>query len=108
MYPSAEGDDRALRSRVLLATVAYFLLHVVIRVLVSGSTELDEAEQVLLTQHLAWGYGSQPPLYTWLQSALFHLFGPGVFPLALLKNALLLSLYIFTFLTTREMTGEDR
>lgn len=108
MYPAAEGNERALRGRVLLATAAYFLLHVVIRVLVSGSTELDEAEQVLLTQHLAWGYGSQPPLYTWLQAALFQLFGQGVLPLALLKNALLLSLYIFTFLTAREMTGEDR
>ncbi len=108
MYPSAEGDDRALRGRVLLATAAYFLLHVIIRVLVSGSTELDEAEQVLLTQQLAWGYGSQPPLYTWLQSALFHLFGLGILPLALLKNALLFCLYFFIFLTTREMTGEDR
>jgi hypothetical protein len=108
MYASVEGDDRALRNRVLLAAAVYFLLHVVIRVLVSGSTELDEAEQVLLTQHLAWGYGSQPPLYTWLQSAFFHLFGLSILPLALLKNALLFSLYIFTFLTTREMTGEDR
>lgn len=108
MSALSQREDRKLRDRVLLVTAAYFLLHVAIRVLVSGSTELDEAEQVLLTQHLSWGYGSQPPLYTWLQSALFTLFGANVFSLALLKNSLLFSLYIFTFFAAREMSGEDR
>jgi 4-amino-4-deoxy-L-arabinose transferase-like glycosyltransferase len=102
-----EASDQVLRRRVLTAAAFYFALHFLLRILVSGSVELDEAEQVLLTQHLAWGYGSQPPLYTWLQAGLFHLFGPGVLSLALLKNALLLCLYLFTFLAAREMAGED-
>jgi 4-amino-4-deoxy-L-arabinose transferase-like glycosyltransferase len=106
--PVIEGASQRLGRQLPLVITAYFFLHLAIRVLVSGSTELDEAEQVLLTQHLAWGYGSQPPLYTWLQAAVFGLFGQNVFSLALLKNTLLLSLFLFTFLAAREMAGEDR
>ena len=45
----------------------YFGAQVVARLWVSDALELDEAEQVLWTQQLALGYGTQPPLYTWLQ-----------------------------------------
>ncbi len=105
---SGQWNERLWRRRVVGAIILYFLLHLSIRLLVSGSVELDEAEQVLLSQQMALGYGSQPPLYTWLQAGLFALFGPGVFALALLKNTLLLFLYLLTFCVAREMTGEDR
>jgi len=103
----AEAEIK-LRRRWFLVIAAYFLLQMVLRVLISESVELDEAEQVLLTQGFAWGYGSQPPLYTWLQAGLFRLFGTGILSLALLKNLLLSGLYLFTFAAAREMAGEDR
>ena len=67
----------------------YFGLHLISRVLVSPSLELDEAEQLLHLQALSLGYGFQPPLYTWLQALVFAFTGPGVFWLALLKAVLL-------------------
>jgi 4-amino-4-deoxy-L-arabinose transferase-like glycosyltransferase len=86
----------------------YFALHVVLRWLVSDSMQTDEAEQCLVTQVWLWGYGSQPPLYTWLQIPLFTVFGVNLFALALLKNCLLFSIYLFTYLTGREIFRETR
>jgi len=64
------------RGRALLAALAvYFLLQLLVRVTVAGGVEKDEAEQLLWTQTLAWGYGPQPPLYSWLQWAVFRLTG---------------------------------
>ena len=67
----------------------WMLAHVASRVVVSPALELDEAEQALWSQTLAWGYGSQPPLYTWLQAGWFALLGPSVLALSSLKFMLL-------------------
>ena len=67
----------------------WMLAHVASRVAVSPALELDEAEQALWSQTLAWGYGSQPPLYTWLQAGWFALLGPSVLALSSLKFMLL-------------------
>ena len=90
------------RGRALLAALAvYFLLQLLVRETVAGGVEKDEAEQLLWTQTLAWGYGPQPPLYSWLQWAVFRLTGPTVFGLALLKNALLFATYALTWAAAR-------
>ncbi|MFT3721642.1 glycosyltransferase family 39 protein [Pseudorhodoferax sp.] len=81
--------------------LAYFAAHVLGRTLVSPALELDEAEQALWTQQLQWGYGAQPPLYTWLQWGVFQVLGVSVFSLALLKNALLASAYVSVWLAGR-------
>ncbi len=93
--------------RIALGVLAgYFLLHLLLRSVISDSLQNDEAEQSLVTQVWLWGYGSQPPLYTWLQIPLFALFGVNVFALSLLKNLLLFSIYLFTWLTAREIFQE--
>ena len=79
----------AIDRRLPLGLALYFGLHLISRVLVSPSLELDEAEQLLYLQALSLGYGFQPPLYTWLQALVFAFTGPGVFGLALLKAVLL-------------------
>src|SRR4051794_35034986 len=87
----------------LYALVAYFGLQVFTRCCVSNSLQLDEAEQLLLTQTWQWGYGSQPPLYTWLQTICFALFERDVFALSILKNCLLFSIYWFVYLSGKEV-----
>jgi 4-amino-4-deoxy-L-arabinose transferase-like glycosyltransferase len=79
-------------------------LHVVVRVSISPVADLDEAEQLVFTQAWHWGYGSQAPLYTWLQILTFKLTGPSIFGLALLKNLLLFATCILVYWTGREMT----
>lgn len=81
----------------------YFALQTVMRVLTAQGVELDEAEQLLWTQDLRWGYGPQPPLYTWLQWGFFQVFGASIFALALMKNLLLLGTYSGTWLAARRL-----
>lgn len=78
----------------LVLAVVYFVAQALGRIAVSAAPELDEAEQLLWTREWAWGYGAQPPLYTWLQAGVFALTGPSIAGLALLKNVLLLALYL--------------
>lgn len=75
---------------LVAAVLLYFFAQSLLRSSgVAWGVEKDEAEQLLWSQHWALGYGTQPPLYTWLQAAVFVLTGPGVAGLALLKNTLL-------------------
>ncbi len=92
---------------VFLLLAGYFVLHLLFRYFVSDSLELDEAEQLLLTQELRLGYGSQPPLYTWLQAGFFSIFGTSVFALAAVKNILLFLTYFFVFSSAKEITNDD-
>jgi 4-amino-4-deoxy-L-arabinose transferase-like glycosyltransferase len=94
------------RAFALLA--CYFVLQTLFRTLVSNSAELDESEQLLWTQSWQWGYGSDPPLYTWLQIIVFNIFGTSILGLALLKNLLLFCGFIFTYFAAREGVQDER
>ena len=93
---------------LLILLGVYFGLHVLTRSVVSHNLQLDEAEQLILTQDWRWGYGAQPPLYNWLQKALFSAIGVNVFTLSLLKNISLWAAYAFTFLAAREILANAR
>jgi 4-amino-4-deoxy-L-arabinose transferase-like glycosyltransferase len=92
------------RRQLFLALAAYFGWHLLCRTLISSSVDLDESEQFVLTQRLLWGYGSQPPLYTWMQSAFFHVLGMNILALSLLKNLLLFSIAALTYANARRIT----
>ncbi len=83
----------SLSQRFLWCLACYFFLHIILRICLSDSLDYDEAEQVVLAQWLLPGYTDQPPLYTWIQYGLFHLFGTTVFSVSLLKNSLLFLAY---------------
>jgi 4-amino-4-deoxy-L-arabinose transferase-like glycosyltransferase len=73
--------------------LAYAALLVITRLLASQSLEHDEAEQVLFSQRLEWGYSLQPPLYTWITWLSIQVFGLNLFALAAVKAALLLAMF---------------
>ncbi|QDU34141.1 Dolichyl-phosphate-mannose-protein mannosyltransferase [Poriferisphaera corsica] len=98
-----------MRERLLKQTptliAAYFLLGCLARLASSPTLEMDEAEQVLLSQlPMRWVYGSQPPLYTWLQKIVMAMFGQSLFSLIVLKNALLASTFLLTWATIKRLT----
>ncbi|MBB1162320.1 glycosyltransferase family 39 protein [Aquariibacter albus] len=97
--PTSAAEAR----RVLLLLATYFGAQLAMRVAVSPALELDEAEQAVWTQAFAWGYGAQPPLYTWLQIAVFALTGPSVLGLSLLKNLLLATTYFSLWRAARRL-----
>jgi 4-amino-4-deoxy-L-arabinose transferase-like glycosyltransferase len=100
-----DDSERRISRAFLLALGLYFLLQLIIRVVHQGALELDEAEQVFDAQQLLPGYGSQPPLYAWLQWLVFQVFGVSHFSLSVLKNALLFALYASVFQLARLLLG---
>jgi len=100
-----EDCDIRAGSRFLLILAAYFLVHVVLRVTSAAVLDLDESEAVLSFQHLQPGYGTQPPLYFWLQWLMFSVFGINLLALSALKNLLLLCTYVAMFYTARSLIG---
>ncbi len=90
--------------RALALFFLFAAVQVCLRLLVSDSLELDEAEQVLLAQQWAWGYGGQPPLYTWLQAAIFTLCGTNILGLALVKGGLVFAVLAFTYLAVHRVS----
>jgi 4-amino-4-deoxy-L-arabinose transferase-like glycosyltransferase len=89
----------------VLVIALYFLAQLLVRINLSDSLELDEAEQALEFQHIRMGYGTQPPLYNWLQWLMFSAFGLNLFSLSLLKNLLLFATYFNMFLLARLLVG---
>jgi 4-amino-4-deoxy-L-arabinose transferase-like glycosyltransferase len=92
-WPAAANGAR-LKLVVFSLLALYFMTNMLLRVAVSPSLGFDESEMALVSQELAWGYKTPPPLYPWLQSACFRLFGVSVFSLALLKNLILFGVYL--------------
>lgn len=97
-------EERA-GTRFLVVLAGYFLLQVVLRVTSPAVLDLDESEAILTYQHLQPGYGSQPPLYSWLQWLMFSLFGVSILALSVQKNVLLFCTYLAMFHTARSLVG---
>lgn len=78
---------------VTWALALYFVAQTVVRISISSSVRIDEAQQFVVAQWLAWGYDAQPPLYNWLQYGVFEIFGTSVASFVVLKNILLFLVY---------------
>jgi 4-amino-4-deoxy-L-arabinose transferase-like glycosyltransferase len=86
--------------------VAYFVMQTALRLAAPGGLGLDEAQILLHAQSLDLGYGPQPPLYAWLQIAVFRLMGEGLAGIALLKNLVLAATPIGLWLAARAAGAE--
>lgn len=93
---------------VIALIAAYFLLCIALRLTVSNSLEIDEAEQAFVSQFLRLGYGSQPPFYNWLQYGFGAVLGPSLATMTLLKNLLLFFCCLFYGLAAREVLAGRR
>ncbi|ARU04540.1 hypothetical protein CCO03_07480 [Comamonas serinivorans] len=89
--------------RPLTWLVLILLALVACRVLLSPSLSWDQNEQLVWSQALAWGYGPQPPLYTWLQWGVNAVLGPTVLSLAVVKHVLVGLTAWFMFLAARQI-----
>jgi len=74
----------------------YIFFHILIRLLLSDTLQVDDREQVILANKLSLGYAMpQPPLYTWVLWVLFQIFGSSLFILTIFKYFLLFGSYVF-------------
>ncbi len=101
-------EDRYLVPTFFAALVVYFGVHVAVRVASTNSLGFDEAAQVFIAWRLQPGYLADPPLYSWLQYAVFEVFGTNVLALSVLKNSLLFLTYTFVFLSARVLLQDTR
>ncbi len=70
--------------------LGYLALHLTLRLLLSDTLQLDDAEQLIQSQTLRLDYGNfQPPFYTWLLWAVFHFTGPQLWVLYVIRYAVI-------------------
>ena len=86
------GQFPPLERNLWLLASAVILLNATSQLLVSGTADQDQAGELLRSQWWAWGYGSQPPLYTWIVKLIFEITGPSLWALQAIKASLLSTL----------------
>lgn len=91
---------------VLVLIAGYFVLAFAARLIRSPGLEVDETQQALFSQFLLLGYGSQPPVYSWLQYGANSIIGPSIAALSLLKNGLMFLCCLSFWLTARLLIRE--
>jgi hypothetical protein len=105
----AETPFWATPAGVALIVGLYLALHAAIRGLLGPVLGLDDAEQMLFAQDWAWSYRfEQPPLFTWLLTALTDLIGPGALAATILRYALLAILYAAVYAVARAVLTDAR
>ncbi|MGH8646036.1 MAG: glycosyltransferase family 39 protein [Gammaproteobacteria bacterium] len=104
------GEERiVLRFRWLLTgLLSYLGIMAFVLSFLFEAVSFDAAEQVLWTQTLRLGYGIQPPLYTWLQWAVFRVFGVNATAIALTKEILIGITGITTYFIAKRITLDPR
>ena len=102
--------DRFATGRGFAAVlVAYIVLHFALRLALSPTIGVDDVAETIFAQSLQWTYyARQPPLYTWLLWATFHVFGVGVVSVALLKYALVAAGYVCFWLSACRIFPDRR
>jgi 4-amino-4-deoxy-L-arabinose transferase-like glycosyltransferase len=104
--PLAVVGRRGGMAAVLLA---YLLVHVLLRLVVSDSLTADDAREALYGQTLAWGYqAAQPPLYNWAVWAAFQALGVSLLTLTVVKYAFLGIAYAFVYASARRLVPGRR
>ncbi len=95
---------------VILSLIGLYLAgHLLLRLLLSPTLGIDDAEQMLFAHHWAFGYRfRQPPLFTWMLVPIIDLIGPSLPAISLVRYALLAITYIFLYLTARLCMRDQR
>jgi 4-amino-4-deoxy-L-arabinose transferase-like glycosyltransferase len=92
----------ASQNTALLFVLLYFAFQVFFLTTISNGAGVDDAEQLAYVGVLQWGYGgSQPPLYTWINSIAGDVFGISMFTIFLIKFGMLASSFISVYLGAR-------
>lgn len=95
--------------QVALIILAYFLIHVGVRVWAGPTLGLDDAEQALFAQQWLLNYRLRaPPLFTWALVGAGSLVGINALVIAALRYALLAMVAAFTYLTARALIRDPR
>lgn len=93
---------------LLIGLLTYLGIMAFVLSVLFAAVSLDASEQVLWSQTLRLGYGIQPPLYTWVQWAMFRVFGTNPTAIALVKEILIAITAITTYFIAKRITPDPR
>ena len=94
---------------VCCLVLAYLAVHFALRLNLSPTLGIDDAEQILFAQHWALGYRfRQPPLFTWLLVPVVDWVGPGVLAVSIVRYGLLAFTYGFLYLAALSWIDDRR
>ncbi|PSH68511.1 glycosyl transferase [Phyllobacterium brassicacearum] len=92
----------ASENPALLFVLLYFAFQIFFLTTISNGAGVDDAEQLAYVGALQWGYGgSQPPLYTWINSIAGSVLGISLFTIYLVKFGMLASLFASVYFGAR-------
>jgi 4-amino-4-deoxy-L-arabinose transferase-like glycosyltransferase len=86
-------EDRRADFTAAALILVYCIIWISLRLLVSRTMELDEAEQFIAAKVMALGYSGQPPLFTWILHVVAFPFGMTIVTILAVKYALLFCFY---------------
>ena len=82
----------------------YIFIHFIVRIFLSQTLQVDDAEQIDYAQNVLLGYPiPQPPMYSWLSWIMFQIFGTGLLALTLLKYTIISLTFWFTWLVSGQL-----
>lgn len=85
--------------------VCWALSHLLLRIFLIPTLGVDHVEQAVAAQGWLLSYGpTQPPAYTWMQQAVFELFGPSIMAVVVPKY-LLVTAFLIGFFAAARATG---
>lgn len=107
--PAVQAFDWLAKAPVIFGLIVFYLIgHFIIRLNLSPTLGIDDAEQVLFAQHWALSYRfRQPPLFTWLLLPFVDWIGPSVLAISIVRYGLLAVTYGCLYLTALSWI-EDR
>lgn len=101
--PMRLADRLTLNAPLII--LLYYGFHAGLRASHGDILIKDEAEAIVMAQFPLWGYGPQPPLFSWLLWPLTKIFGPGVMAIAVLKHLCLAGTVLSLYWVAKRLTG---
>lgn len=96
-YSEMEIKERYL----VFIAIGYFCLATFEQMWAVDTLSADESQIYLWGRSLAWGYGPQPPLYSWLQWLVFQMTGETQFGVVVLRKFLTTILFVNCYFLVR-------
>jgi 4-amino-4-deoxy-L-arabinose transferase-like glycosyltransferase len=92
----------ASRNAPILFILVYFIFQIFFLTAISNGAGSDDSEQLVYIGALQWGYGgSQPPLYTWINSLAGSTLGISMFTIYLVKFSMIASMFLSVYFGAR-------
>ena len=103
------GFDLFSLRGVIAVTLAYGLIHALIRLTAGTNLALDDAKENIFTQKLSWGYlPDNPPLFEWTLTLVQQITGPNLYSFLIIKYLLMAWTAAFLFLAGRRLFNDAR